>query len=64
MVGVVVEVVESMTVERPVSVVWDVLADFDAISRWAPNVDHSCLTTNAADGVGATRRIQTGRNTV
>jgi hypothetical protein len=44
--------------------VWAVLADFDAISRWAPNVEHSCLTTSIAEGVVATRRIQTGRSTV
>ena len=58
------EIVEELTVERPVSVVWLVLADFGAISRWAPNVDHSCLTTQATAGVGVVRRIQTGRNTV
>lgn len=53
-----------LTVDKPVAVVWDVLADFDMISRWAPNVDHSCLTTESADGVGATRRVQLGRNTL
>jgi len=42
--------------------VWAVLADFGAISRWAPNVDHSCLTTEAGTGVGAVRRVQVGRN--
>ena len=59
-----VDVVEALTVRQSASVVWAVLADFDAISRWAPNVDHSCLTTSTADGVGVTRRIQTGRATV
>lgn len=59
-----VDVVEALTVQQSASVVWAVLADFDAISRWAPNVDHSCLTTSTVDGVGATRRIQTGRATV
>ena len=58
------EIVEARRVEVPVSVVWMALADFDAISRWAPNVDHSCLTTSTAEGVGATRRIQSGRSTV
>lgn len=56
--------VEAVTVNKPVAAVWDVLADFGAISLWAPNVDHSCLTTSAAGGVGVTRRIQTGRTTV
>jgi len=58
------EVVEVLSVERRPGEVWAVLAEFGKISRWAPNVDHSCLTTIAADGVGATRRIQTGRTTV
>lgn len=58
------------TVERegvigaPVDRVWDVLGDFGAIASWAPNVDHSCLLTDRSDGVGAVRRIQTGRTTL
>ncbi len=44
--------------------VWAVLADFDAIASWAPNVDHSCLLTERTEGVGAVRRIQVGRATV
>lgn len=56
------EVVESLNIARSTADVWAVLADFGAISRWAPNVDHSCLTTITAGGVGSTRRIQTGRN--
>lgn len=46
--------------------VWDVLADFGAISAWAGNVDHSCMLRRGADGtaVGAARRVQTGRITV
>lgn len=40
------------------------LADFGSISRWAPNVDHSCLMSDQTEGVGTVRRIQTGRNTV
>jgi len=58
------EIVEQLTIERPAAHVWAVLADFGSISRWAPNVDHSCLTTNTEAGIGATRRIQSGRNTV
>ena len=42
--------------------VWAVLADFGGISRWAPNVDHSCLTTEQPEGVGTVRRVQVGRN--
>ena len=44
--------------------VWAVLADFPAISAWAPNVDHSCLMSDQTEGVGMVRRIQTGRTTV
>ena len=58
------EVAEALTVSQPTPDVWAALADFVAISRWASNVDHSCLTTEAAAGVGATRRIQSGRTTV
>lgn len=46
--------------------VWDVLADFGALSSWAANIDHSCLLTPAADGVGpgTCRRVQVGRDTL
>ena len=58
------DVAESLTIAQPAADIWAVLADFDGIARWAPNVDHSCLTTERAEGVGAVRRIQTGRNTL
>ncbi len=38
------------------------LRDFGGISRWAPNVDHSCLTTEQTEAVGTERRVQLGRN--
>ena len=46
--------------------IWGVLADFGAISSWAANVDHSCLLSPAAQevGVGTTRRVQIGRDTL
>ena len=47
---------------------WDRLADFEAISAWADNVDHSCLLPPGGEvslvGVGATRRVQVGRRTL
>lgn len=54
------------TVPAPIDTVWDVLADFGALSRWAPNVDHSCLLEHSAQAsaVGTTRRVQVGRNTL
>jgi uncharacterized protein YndB with AHSA1/START domain len=46
--------------------VWDVLADFGAISSWAGNVDHSCILSSSADAamVGTTRRVQVKRDTL
>jgi len=44
--------------------VWDALADFGEIVRWAPNVDHSCLMSSQTSGVGTVRRIQAGRRTL
>ena len=46
--------------------VWEVLADFGAISSWAGNVDHSCLLDHGAGGgpLGTTRRVQVGRDTL
>lgn len=59
-----IEVSRTATVDADAAIVWGVLADFGAIGRWAPNVDHSCLLTEVQDAddlTGATRRIQTGR---
>lgn len=54
------------TVTAPPDRVWEVLADFGAISSWAPNVDHSCLLEHGGDpvAVGTTRRVQAGRDTL
>ena len=52
------------TLEAPRDAVWSALADFHGISRWAPNVDHSCAMTDVSSGVGAVRRVQTGRTTL
>lgn len=55
------------TIDADLTSVWDVLAHFGDISRWAPNVDHSCLladlpdTPGTADLTGIPRRIQAGR---
>ena len=56
------EVVDELRIEGSTSDVWAVLADFGSISRWASNVDHSCLMTLQATGTGAVRRVQVGRN--
>jgi uncharacterized protein YndB with AHSA1/START domain len=44
--------------------VFATLAAFDQISRWAKNVDHAAYTTTITEGLGATRRVQSGRVTV
>jgi carbon monoxide dehydrogenase subunit G len=56
------EAVETVAIAGPSEQVWAMLADFGEISRWAPNVDHSCLTTEQAEGVGCVRRVQIGRS--
>ncbi len=58
------EVIRSTVVSAPPCAVWRVLGEFGAISGWAANVDHSCLLTEQAEGVGTVRRIQTGRTTI
>ena len=43
--------------------IWEVLADFGALSSWADNADHSCILFRGADGgpVGTARRVQIKR---
>lgn len=56
------DIVETISIARSTDEVWAVLADFGGIAQWAPNVDHSRLTTDHGDRVGAARRVQIGRN--
>ena len=58
------DISRSRVINAPVESVWDVLADFGAISSWAGNVDHSCLLEHGPQGpaVGTTRRVQVGRD--
>jgi uncharacterized protein YndB with AHSA1/START domain len=62
------EVARTRRINAPAAGVWAALADFAAISRWTPNVDHSSLLRRADDGgpggIGAVRRIQTGRRVI
>lgn len=64
--GGVAHVSRSRTIRAQPQAIWDVLADFGAISSWAPGADHSCLLNAEPDGpaVGTARRIQMGRNTL
>ena len=52
----------SRTIAADPRAVWDVIADFGAISGWADNIDHSCVLNAASMPVGTARRVQIGRN--
>lgn len=56
-----VEFSKSLTIPATAEVIWATLADFDSISRWASNVDHSTAASGERTGVGAVRRVQAGR---
>jgi hypothetical protein len=58
------DIYRSRTVAAEPKEVWDVLADFGSISSWADNIDHSCILNHGSEPVGATRRVQIGRNTL
>lgn len=59
-----VQIERTARIAAPVHDVWTLLADLGGISAWAPNVDHSCLLTEQADGPGTVRRVQAGRTTL
>ncbi|MGE2724374.1 SRPBCC family protein [Mycolicibacterium pulveris] len=52
------------TIAAPIKEIWEVLADFGAISSWVDNVDHSCILVSGPEPVGTTRRLQVGRETL
>ncbi len=60
------EINRARTIAAAPPAVWDLLADFGAISSWAGNVDHSCVLEHHEEGgpIGTTRRLQVGRNTL
>ncbi len=47
-----------------VDTVWRTLSRFAELSQWGPGVDQSSLLTRTSEGVGTTRRVQVGRNTL
>lgn len=59
-----VEFSSSRLIPAAADAVWESLADFNAISRWAPNVDHSSAASELTAGIGAVRRVQAGRITL
>lgn len=57
------DISRSRTVAARPQAVWEVLADFGALSSWADGViDHSCVLNHGPDGgpMGTTRRVQVG----
>lgn len=54
----------SRVISAPPQAIWDVLADFGALSSWADGVDHSSVLNADPDGLGTSRRVQVGRNTL
>jgi carbon monoxide dehydrogenase subunit G len=60
------DISRTRAIAAPPQAVWDVLADFGALSTWVDNVGHSCLLNHgpAGEPVGTTRRVQVGRNTL
>lgn len=51
-------------VNAPPAAVWDLLADFGALSSWAASIDHSCVLEHGSTPVGTSRRVQVGRTTL
>ncbi len=45
----------SVVIDAAQDKVWEVLADFGAVSRWAPTITDSAIVGDANEGVGAVR---------
>jgi carbon monoxide dehydrogenase subunit G len=58
------EIARTGRVDAPPATVWSVLAEFDRIVEWAPNVGHSSYLTAKQEGIGAARRAQAGSMTL
>lgn len=59
------QIERSRTIAAAPQEVWEVLADFGALSTWVDRVDHSCILAHGAEGhIGTARRVQMGRLTL
>ncbi|CAN5569705.1 SRPBCC family protein [soil metagenome] len=61
--AVVADISRTRTIAAAPQVIWDVLADFGALSAWADGVDHSSVLRHGAP-IGLARRVQVGRITL
>ena len=58
-------ITRSRVIPAPAERIWELLADFGALSDWVDDVAHSCLLhRGAAIGIGTSRRVQTNRITL
>ena len=48
----------TITLDAPAGRVWQILADFGAIDRWSPVINHSASVDGPTSGVGATRACE------
>jgi uncharacterized protein YndB with AHSA1/START domain len=63
--GPVTSISRTRTIAAPPQVIWDVLADFGALSTWADEVTHSSVLDQGSDGsLGTSRRVEVGRDTL
>ena len=46
---------QSVEIDAAKDKVWEVLADFGTVSRWAPTITDSAIVGDASEGVGAVR---------
>ncbi len=51
-------VTRQLEINAPVDEVWEAIADFGGVYKWAPNVTSSYSTTEANEGVGAGRHCE------
>ena len=52
------ELTRSVVIDAPKDKVWEVLADFGAVSKWAPTITDSATVGDANQGVGAVRTCE------
>ncbi|MGA5465025.1 SRPBCC family protein [Mycobacterium sp. NPDC050041] len=63
--GRVASISRSRTIAAPPQVIFDVLADFGALSTWADDVTESTVLDQGSDGpLGTSRRVKVGRDTL